>query len=105
MLPAIINWWKNLLKSKALQEFEDFCSEVFTAEKMMIGKQLKDLAIAAVESLAASALSGIEKKASAMESVTTGLKQQGIVALASDISLVIEMAVTRMKNNAANNQG
>lgn len=68
----------------------------------MIGQQIKDLAIAAVESLATSALPGIDKKAKAMESVTTGLKNAGITALASDVSLVIEMAVARMKNNAGN---
>lgn len=106
MFKTIAQFFQNLFSkfqaNKEVQEFEDFCGQVFTAEKSMIFQQIKDLAMAAVTSLLSSALTGLEKKASAMQSVTTGLKNAGITALASDVSLVIEMALTAVKNNSGN---
>lgn len=101
MLKAIAQFFQRLFKSPALQKFEAFCADVFTAEKALILASLKDFAISAVQTAENTGLDSATKRSQAFSDITAKAQTAGIVVGASMIGLALEMAVTALKNDSS----
>jgi hypothetical protein len=99
---AIAQWFKNLFSSPQVKAFEEWCLEVFTAEKALVLAQLKAFAISAVATAEATGLDSDAKRKQAFSSITAQAQTAGIVCGASMIGLALEMALQALKNNSGN---
>ena len=91
------NFFSKVEKSKAVQDFEAFCAELYSEEKVLIWSQLKDLAITAVTSLLASQISGQEKFSQAVKQVAQQATVQGIAYATSDVNKIVQDAYIYVK--------
>lgn len=99
MFQAIAKFFQNLFKSPAVQKFEQWCVEVFNAEKPLILGALKDIAIQAVATAQTTGLDNATKRAQAFGQVEAYAKAKGIEVGDSIINLAIEMAVSALKKD------
>lgn len=97
MFKALANWFKKLFNSPAVQEFEEWCIEVFTAERALVLTQLKAFAISAVTTASQTGLDSDQKRKQALLSITAQAQTAGIVCGASMIALALEMALQAVK--------
>lgn len=89
-------------KSKEVQDFESFCEELYSEEKVLIWSQLKDLAITAVTGLLASQISGSEKFSQAVKQVVTAATAQGIAYATSDVNKIVQDSYIYVKSKNLN---
>lgn len=102
MFKAIGQWIKKLFSSPALLKFEQFCEEVFVAEKPLVLGALRDIAIAAVQSAQSTGLDSSAKRSQALTEITAKAETIGVTASASMIALALEMAVQTLSNTQGN---
>ena len=102
MFKAIAQFFQNLFKSPALLKFEEFCSQVFTAEKALVLSSLKNFAIQAATTAESTGLDSTTKRSQAFASISAQAQTAGIVVGASMIGLALEMAVQAIKGDNGN---
>lgn len=109
MFKKIVQFFKNLFfkiqGNKQVQEFEEFCGEVFTAEKALILASLKNFALQAVQTAETTGLDSASKRNQAFNSISAQAQTAGVTTGASMIFLALEMAVTALRNKQNDNQG
>lgn len=90
----LFKWLKGVL----LGVFGAFLREVFDVAKVLIVAELKDFAYSIVKELSFSTISNTEKRRIAVDHLIAEAKRRGIVLRESLAALIVEMAVTKMKN-------
>lgn len=102
MVQAIIRFFKNLFQSPQFLKFENFCAQVFTAEKALVLSALRDFAISAVTTAEETGLDSAGKRTQAFNQIVVKAQTAGIVVTSSMIFLALEMALQALKNNSGN---
>lgn len=102
MFQAIKKFFQNLFKNPAVLKFENFCEQVFTAEKALVLSALRDFAVSAVTTAEQTGLDSAGKRSQAFSEIAAKVQTAGIVTGASMIGLALEMAVQAIKNNTGN---
>lgn len=102
-IAVIIKFFKNLFQGPSFQKFEEWCVEVFTAEKALVLASLKAFAVDAALTAEKTGLDSETKRKQALSEITMKAQTAGIVTGASMIGLALEMAVQALKNQDKTN--
>lgn len=98
MFKAIAQWFQKLFSNPSLKTFEDWCGQVFTAEKALFLGSIKTFATAAVAKAAVTILDDDGKRKQAFNDVVSMAESAGIAYVSSAVYLAVEMAYTALKN-------
>lgn len=96
---SIKTWFSNMW-NKFVAAFNSFIKEVFTREVQVLIGEFKDFAIVVIDKLAKTDLTSEAKRMEAFKEIKEEAIRRGKALPDSIINILIEMAVTRLKQQA-----